>query len=212
MEQTSRRRFITTVAALAGTTLVPNIINAKQGTDNSGTWDLSWLEKLKGKHKQMFDLQDMESLRTVRNWHDAYMEVFGIGPPDINAVVGIAGKGFPINAGDKLYQKFPIGEHWKVIDPETQKPAMHNIFLDGGKTPADQQKTVRALQARGVTFWQCNKALHRVSKDLADLVNRPEAEVYDELKAGLNPGVIVVPAHAMLIGMAQEHGFAYELV
>ena len=89
---------------------------------------------------------------------------------------------------------------------------MRNIFLDGGKTPLDQSKTVHALQARGVIFWQCNKALHKIAKELAELVKRPEADVYPELKACLNPGVILVPAHTMLIGLAQEHGCTYEAV
>jgi len=66
------------------------------------------------------------------------------------------------------------------------------------------------LQARGVIFWQCNKALERISKDLSQKVRRPEAEVYEELKAGLNPGVILIPAHAMLIGLAQERGCTYQ--
>ena len=202
---------MTAIAALTGTSLLPNVMHAQQGTEKA-TWDLSWLDKLNGKHKQVFDPGETGSLSVVRNWLDAYQEVFGLSYPEINALVGIGGSTFPVNAGDALYAKFPIGEHWKVTDPETEKPALRNIFLDGGKTTAEQSKTVRALQARGVIFWQCNKALHKISKELAEKVKRPEAEVYDELKAGLNPGVILVPAHTMLIGLAQEHGFAYESV
>ena len=211
MKQTSRRTFITAVAALTGASIVPGMINAKQGTEST-TWDLSWLDKLSGKHKQVFDLGDMEALRVIGNWLDAYQEVFQMPYSELNAIVGISGKAFPINASDELYRKFPIGEHWKVKDPETQQPAMRNIFLDGGKTPADQKKTVRALQARGAIFWQCNKALHRLSKELAENVKRPEAEVYEEMKAGLNPGVILIPAHAMLLGLAQEKGCTYEVL
>lgn len=212
MKQTSRRNFITTAAVLTGASIVPGIVKATYAagsTPESTTWDLSWLDKLKGKHKQVFDLGEME-LRVINNWLDGYQEVYQLADPDVNAIVGIAGKAFPINASDELYRRFPIGEHWKLNDPETQKPALRNMFLDGGKTPAEQKKTVRALQARGVIFWQCNKALQRISKDLAAKVQRPEAEVYEELKAGLNPGVILIPVHAMMIGLAQEKGCTYE--
>lgn len=213
MEKQSRRKFITAAAALTGASMVPNLLSSAHApnTPGSTTWDLSWLDKLKGKHRQVFDLGELE-LRVIPNWLDAYQEVFQIPDSDLNAIVGIARKAFPINAGDGLYRKFPIGEHWKVDDPETGKPALRNIFLDGGKLPADQRKTVRALQARGVIFWQCNKALQRISKDLAEKVKRPEPEVYEELKAGLNPGVILIPAHAMLIGLAQERGCTYEVL
>jgi hypothetical protein len=36
--------------------------------------------------------------------------------------------------------------------------------------------------------------------------------VYEELVRGLNPGVRLVPANTMLVGLAQEHGCAYEFV
>jgi hypothetical protein len=58
----------------------------------------------------------------------------------------------------------------------------------------------------------CNNALNNVSGRIAAAVQRPQAEVYQEVRAGLNPGVIVVPAHTMLVGIVQENGFAYEAV
>jgi hypothetical protein len=69
---------------------------------------------------------------------------------------------------------------------------------------------VRPLQARGAVFWECNNALLNVAGRLGGAVNRPAAEIYPELRAGLNPGVIVVPAHTMLIGICQERGCTYE--
>jgi hypothetical protein len=173
---------------------------------------MSWLNGLTGKHKQVFDLNDMDGLRVIRNWLDAHQEVYGLAFPDLNTVVGIGGSTFPINAGDALYQKYPIGDLWKVVDPESGKPAQRNIFLEGGKTPREQGARVRALQARGTIFWQCNNALHGVAGRIGDAVKRPEPEVYEALKVALNPGVILVPAHTMLIGLCQEHGCAYEAV
>ena len=49
-----------------------------------------------------------------------------------------------------------------------------------------------------------------VAGRIGGAVNRPAAEIYPELRAGLNPGVIVVPAHTMLIGICQERGCTYE--
>jgi len=177
------------------------------------TWDMSWLDRLTGKHKQVFDFTDLErGLVVVKNWFDAHEEVLHLKHPDVNAVVGIAARGFPVNATDQLYQKFPIGELWKVNDPETGKPALRNVFLDGGKAPPFIGAGVRALQSRGAIFWMCNNALHGVSARIGDAVKRPEPEVYAELRAGLNPGVILVPAHTMLIGLCQDRGCAYEAI
>ncbi|MEO8448585.1 MAG: hypothetical protein ABI647_02270 [Gemmatimonadota bacterium] len=209
MPHPNRRRFISSVAALAGaaTALADS---AQASPIPQSDWDMSWLDRLTGKHKQVFDLHEMDSLRIIKNWLDAYLEVYGLGHPDVNPVVGIAGSAFPVNATDALYQKYPIGELWKVTDPETQKPALRNIFLSGGKTPREQQTKVKALQARGTIFWQCNKALTRQAGRIAEAAHQPEEEVYRELRGGLNPGVILVPAHTMLVGLCQERGCTYE--
>jgi len=210
-----RRGFLTSLAALTGlAALRPRSLQAELSPaagPGSGEWDLSWLNQLRGKHRQVFDLSNMEiGLLVVRNWFDAHETVYGLKYPGVNAVIGIGGHAFPINAGDELYRKFPIGELWKVNDPETGQPAVRNTFLEGGKTPADRESTVRALQARGAIFWQCNNALHAVAGRIGGAVKRPADEIYPELKSGLNAGVKLIPAHTMLLGLAQEHGCAYE--
>lgn len=210
MHKSSRRGFITAVSAVAGASLLPDIVEAAQSPQG---WDLSFLDKLQGKHKQVFDLMDLDvGLVVVKNWYEAHESVFGLKHPDVNAIVGIAGKGFPVNASDELYQKFPIGELWKVNDPATGKPALRNPFVAGDGRGMLAGAGVRPLQARGALFWMCNFALQVVSARVGNAVQRPPAEIYPEVRAGLNPGVIVVPAHTMLLGLAQEHGFSYEVV
>jgi hypothetical protein len=215
-EGIERRGFLArTAAGLAALGALPGAASAS-GTSRGaaavqGGWDMSWLDGLTGKHKQVFDFGDMDiGFVVVKNWLDAHQTVYGLSGKDLNAVVGIGGHTFPVNASDALYQKFPIGELWKVNDPETGKPALRNIFLDGGKTAPFIGAGVRPLQARGVIFWQCNNALHGVAGRIGAAVKRPEPDVYAELKPALNPGVILVPAHTMLIGLCQERGCSYE--
>lgn len=212
MSDSSRRAFLSTVGVLAGSAVIPAAI-AAQSAPQGGGWDMSWLDRLNGKHKQVFDFSNPQMLMVIRNWLDAHELVYGLKHPDVDAVIGIGGPSFPVNATDAMYEKYPIGVEWKVTDPTTGKPAMRNIFLDGGPTPSDRENSVRALQRRGVIFWQCNNALQRVATQLAAAVKRPQPEVYADLRAsGLNPGVILVPAHTMLIGLTQERGCSYEKV
>ena len=198
-----RRSFLATLSAFAGiAALRPRIALEAQGAQN---WDMTWLDGLTGKHRQVFDLSDMDvGLIVVKNWLDAWQDLYGLKHPEVNAVVGIGGHAFPINATDALYAKYPIGELWKVNDSATGKPALRNQFVEGSSAK------VRPLQARGAIFWQCNNALHGVAGRIGQAVNRPAAEIYPELRAGMNPGVIVVPAHTMLIGICQERGCTYE--
>ena len=212
-----RRPFLGT---LMGAGLAPLLVGNREVRDleplspsrsSDEKWDMSWLDRLSGKHKQVFDFGDLElGLVVVKNWLDAHETVYGLKFPHVNAVVGIGGHAFPVNASDALYQKFPIGELWKVNDPESGKPTLRNTFLEGGKAPPFLGAGVRPLQARGAIFWMCNNALHGVADRIGNAVKRPEPEVYAELRAGLNPGVILVPAHTMLIGLCQERGCSYE--
>jgi hypothetical protein len=201
MDMPTRRSFLSSVGVLAGASLLPEVAEAAQAPQ--GGWDLSFVDKMTGKHKQVFDLMDLDlSLIIMKNWLDAWETVYGLKHPDVNAIGGIAGKGFPINAGDALFAKYPIGELWKVNDPATGKPAQRSPYL----------ASVKALQARGATFWMCNNALNAVAGRIANATQKPVAEVNQEVRANLNPGVIVVPAHTMLVGIVQEKGFSYEAV
>lgn len=214
MRQPTRRTFLSTMGGAAGfAAAAPELLHA--ALPQQQAWDFGWLDRLTGKHRQVFDTQDLNlGLIVVRNWYDAHETVFRLKPTELTAVVGIAGKAFPINAGDELYRRFPIGEKWELKDPATGKWAERNIFLEGGAGAGsmERESKVRPLQAKGAVFWQCNNALNNVASRLAAAVQRPQPEVYAELRAGLHPGVILVPAHTMLIGLCQERGCAYEVV
>jgi len=206
-----RRRFFATLTAVAGALSLP--LETAEALPRSDDWDLRWLDRLTGKHKQVFDVGKMEEgdnpLRTVRNYLNAMRDVLHLPDGELNAVVAIAGSGFPINAGHDLWVAFDLGEKWKIKDPKTNEWSKRNVFL--GDDPDDKRTdSVRALQGRGAIFWQCNNALNGVASWLAHDAGRPVADVRAQLLAGLNPGVILVPAHTMLLGLVQERGCTYE--
>jgi hypothetical protein len=210
-----RRTFL---AALGGTAAVAGATGrdargaSLQAGPPRGAIDISWLDAFKGKHKQVFDLQAFDlsldtPLRQVVTYLSVHLDLNKLQPPDdINVAVGISHKAFPMNASDALWEQYAIGEHWRIKDPETGKPSVRNIFVDG---PVAGPATVRALQARGVVFWQCNFALASISRELAPKFGRDAAQIQADLVAGLRPGVRLVPAHTWAVGFVQERGFTY---
>ena len=66
-----------------------------------------------------------------------------------------------------MWEKYKIGEAFKIIDPETKAPAKKNPFLRPkvGVLPIDDMALDRLL-ARGVVFGACNIALQVQSKML----------------------------------------------
>jgi len=197
---------------LAGATALQSsasLAAAQTTSTPAQSWDLRWIDDLKGTHKQVFDLADANPasepppLRLPRNYLDAFRDVYNRQFPDLRTVVGITGRAFGVNASDRLWEKYALGERSKIIDPATNKPAVRNIFMD------DSTLGVKALQARGTVFWQCNIALNNVAQQLASARQLPVAEVHADLVAGLNPGVRLVPSHVMAMGLVQERGVTY---
>ena len=122
--------------------------------------------------------------------------------PEVQPIVGIAGRAFPVNASDRLWEKYALGERSKIIDPVTKKPAVRNIFMD------DSTLGVKALQARG-TISGSATSRSRIAQQLAQARQLSVAEVRADLIAGLNPGVRLVPSHVMAMGLVQERGVTY---
>jgi hypothetical protein len=197
---------------LAGVTAVQSVSSAAAAqapTPSTANWDLGWLDDLKGQHKQVFDMADANPagepppLRLPRNYMDSFREVYKLEFPAVRTIVGISGRAFPVNASDRLWEKYALGERSNIIDPATKQPAVRNIFMD------DPTLGVKALQARGTIFWQCAIALNSIAQQLATARKLPVAEVRADLAAGLNSGVRIVPSHVMALGLVQERGVTY---
>lgn len=216
---TNRRSFLTSLGAISGLTFLAKTEKLEAMPSRiaaaASPWDLSWLDAFKGKHRQLFDfgkadVSEESHLLVVRNWLDAHKEVFGLESPEVNTIVGIAGHAYPLNASDSLWQSYPIGETWKIKDPKTGTWAKRNVYNDDDQKNGGGPFSISALAARGTAFWQCNNAFSFIVNSMAKTVGKPAEAVRAELLAGMMPGVHLVPAHTMLVGLAQEHGFTYE--
>jgi hypothetical protein len=211
-----RRSFVSALGVgVAGATILPAALAAAERREIAApTWDLDWLDQFKGKHRQVFDLDGRNAtengnpLRVVKNWLNAHRDVYALAGDDLNTCIGITSECFPMNARDELWTRYPIGQHWKVTDPDTGKPAMRNIWLDNA--PGGAESSIHALQARGSIFWQCNNALNGVVRELVAVTGGKAEDIRADLVAGLVPGVRLVAAHTMLVGLVQERRFTYQ--
>ena len=206
-----RRSFFTALASVAGlAALRPGDAAAQATPPSAGPFDMAWLEQMKGKHKQVYDLgsfdlgADNRPLRFCKNFLDTFRDVYKLEHPGINTAVGISGLAIAMNVSDRIWEKYKLGERSKIIDPMTKQPSVRNIFLDDGS-----DISIKAMQARGTIFWQCNVALGNVAQQLATQFKMPVAEVRADLIAGLNAGVKLMPSHVMALALAQERGFTY---
>ncbi len=122
----SRRSFLSVLTSLAGVTAVQAASSqaaSQVPAASAQSWDLRWLDDLKAQHKEVFDMADSDPaaepppLRLPRNYLDGFRDVYKLEFPEVRTIIGISGRAFPVNASDRLWEKYALGERSKIIDP-----------------------------------------------------------------------------------------------
>ena len=165
----------------------------------------NWPGTLSGRHRQVVDAYEANS-----GFPLAFAYTFLFPNESASAVVILRHGAFPIALGDAMWEKYKIGDAFKIIDPETKAPARKNPFLrpKAGVLLLDDMALDRLL-ARGVVFGACNMALMVQSKMLAGNAGVSADEAAKEWAANIVPGITVIPSGTWGINRAQEAGCSY---
>lgn len=222
-EASPRRKFLQTIAA--GTTVlgIASVMapfeQLKAGpiqTHANSTPD-EWFDKIKGKHKIVFDVPAPHEIFPFA-WPRAFLGTnvaTGTAEKDCSVVVILRHQAFPYAMEDGLWEKYNLGEVYKINDPLTKKPATRNPFW---KPKAGDFKVpgmgniaigINELQDSGVMFCVCNMALSVNSTVMAEKMGLAAADVKAEWMKGILPGVELMPSGVWAVGRAQEKGCAY---
>ena len=188
------------VLGLAG--LAPKSLHAQAPERPDGP---NWPGTLKGRHRQVVDAYEVNS-----GFPLAFAYTFLLPNESATAVVVLRHGAFPIALSNAMWEKYKIGESFKIIDPETKAPAVKNPFLHpkAGVLPIDDIALDRLL-ARGVVFGACNVALQIQSKMLAGNAGVSAEEAAKEWAANVVPGVTIIPSGTWGVNRAQEGGCSY---
>jgi len=216
-----RRNFLGSIAAGAATMgmmAVPNQVKAFPGMVQEPPDDLeAWFKDLKGKHKMVFDSPHPNGILPFA-WPMVFQktnEATGTPAAEANVVVVLRHFSIGYALNDKMWEKYKLGELFKVDDPQTKKPALRNIFNnpkpDDFKVPGIGPIPIgiNQLQASGVKFCVCETAITVNSAGLAASMNLNAEEIKKDWTANILPGVKPVPSGVWAIGRAQENGCAY---
>jgi hypothetical protein len=184
-----------------------------------------WFNKVKGKHKVIFD-----ATRTHEIFAFAWPKVFlltnqatGTPPKDCGVVVVLRHDAIPYAFEDRLWAQYHFNDVFKVGDLGKAFKAADAATATATRNPFWQPKPgdfvmpafgavpigINDLQADGVMFCVCDAAITVYSAAIAGAMNKDAAEVKKDWLAGLLPGIQVVPSGVWAIGRAQEHGCSY---
>lgn len=222
-----RREFLTHVATaaavMASTACAAPLAAASLESTSSreashtGPFDDSWTQRVAAaKHKAIFDSPNIEdglALSHATLFMQGYKEQFAVRDSDIVPVVVLRHFGTVIAMSDVLWEKYGLGERYKVKDPATGKDAVRNPFVHVSKDDKDAlvapEASLQGLLASGTVILACNRAVMRYAGQMAQKFNRDPEEVRAEFRAAIVPGVLLQPSGVYAATRAQEVGCSF---
>lgn len=215
----SRRRTLLLAVLAAGTLLglglpARSALQARSREAGLTAANDAWLDRLTGKHRQLFDMPSPNGgipLVHILNFYDTYNKAYAVPDADINAIGTFYGATTFYGLNDAMWAKYRLGEFSETQDPTTGKPAIVNPWRTApvalGMTLP--QASIESLQKRGATFIVCDNALGIFAALVAKARGLSAAEVDADFKANILPGVTRVPGMVVAIQKAQERGITY---
>ena len=215
---THRRCFLGSVAATAAAfglgSVVPRSLLAEvpAGSSLKDPQLDAWLRKIKGKHKQVYDVPEFNG-----GVGFVWSRVFFItnaetGTPesDTTVVVILRHGGLPFAMNDAMWAKYKFGEVFKINDPATNAPSVHNFFYKAppGTWPIPGMG-IDELMASGALFGACNMAIKFYAGIVGKQMNMKPEDVANDWRANLLPTVQVVPSGVWAVNRVQELGCSY---
>jgi hypothetical protein len=204
-----RRTFFGRLAGAAAVGLaglVPTLSSTRaEAATNDGP---DWPGKLTGRHRQVVDAYAVND-----GFPLGFVVTFLITNPSPGAATGVIvlrHTPMVIALNNGMWAKYKIGESFKIVDPETNAPAVKNPFFQPkpGLLLTDDMAVDRLL-ARGTICGACNVALHVLSKKLASNAGVSADDAAKEWTANVIPGITIIPSGTWGVNRAQEHGCTY---
>jgi hypothetical protein len=176
--------------------------------DATGTDGPDWPGKLTGRHRQVVDAYEANAGFPL-SFTYAFLAP-NAAPGAATAVVVLRHGAFPIALNSAMWEKYKIGESFKIDDPETKAPAVKNPYLNPkpGVLSKDEM-AVNWLLAKGTIFGACNMALMAQSKMLAPKAGVSAEDAAKEWAANVIPGITIIPSGTWGVNRAQEAGCTY---
>jgi hypothetical protein len=220
-----RREFLGHLAAsaivLAGTACAAPMSAtqtavAPTGAAPTGKWDDSWFGRLTAKHKAVFDSPKIDQNTTLGPFQavryiNGMMDALGARLSEIQTVVVIRHQAIPFAFNDAMWEKYPIGESYKVMSGD--KPATKNLLLAPrtNRAPVAErpQGNLEWFASNGHILLGCDLATQGLAQAVAEKAKVPQQTVLEDLRKNTVPGMILQPNGVYAVHRAQEAGCTF---
>src|SRR5215217_5541943 len=176
----NRREFLerlTAGAMLATVPVSPDVLRAfaasTPGSASTEEVDLTWVDRVKGKYRAVFDVPEIESGYGVWRasiWVKQYGDVLHVAPTDMSPVLVLRHNGIALAMQQSFWDKYEVAKKNTVTHPITQQGTTRNPALlssSRGEVPADfDEVALDRFIAHGGIALACNLAFD----DMIELV------------------------------------------
>ena len=210
-----RRSFLEGVvatASVAGITALSPVVEPAVAADAPGEFP-KWLAGIKGKYRQVYDMPEVNNGMGLIWSHVLRLtapSAYGVGEDDIGIVVVLRHDAIPLALNDAMWEKYPLGESFKVEDRVTHAAARRNPY---NNVKAGEEwfpdAAIDKLVAKGVKVAACGMAIMHYSGVVAKSTGGNADEIRKDWLANVIPGVTVVPSGVLALNGAQTKGCAY---
>jgi hypothetical protein len=211
---TQRRDFLRQASLIAAGSLAAGPMAAHAAEPAAqGSWDMSWTERVTGKHRMVFDahaISDGVCLHQARSFLAGYSTVYGLTDRDVTAVLVIRHSAVPMVMNDSLWADGFLAEGTTLKDPVTGEPTRRNPFVN---VPADARfgltwpdGALDTLISRGVIVLACDLALRNFTGRIANHRKIPRSDAAALVDANLVPGIYRMPTGVFATCHAQQLG------
>ena len=197
-------------AAVLGTTrtamAIPDVVDAMSAS--AAPDPEHWLDAVTGKHRQMVD-----AYMPNDGFPLAFTHTFLVAQSPgqtASAVLVLRHMAMPIALNSNVWARYKLGAALKVTDPATKAIATRNPFYKPrpGVLLVDDMAVDRLI-SRGVMVGACAVALNVLSGMFAANAGVSKEAAAAEWKAGIIPGITILPSGTWGVNRAQEHGCTY---
>ena len=179
-------------------------------------WDLSWVKRITGKYRAIFDVPEIDSGYGVWRasiWGKQYMDVLGAKPNELSPVLVLRHNGIQLAMQQTYWDKYGIGKEKNVLHPVTQQgtdrnPALLSSLRNEVPAMFDDAALDKFL-ARGGIVLACNLALQDVVEAIQKKENATEADARKQAIGFMVPGIILQPSGVFAALHAQDAGCKY---
>jgi len=209
-ESAPRRSFFSHLGGmmvLGAAALVPKSLRAEAAAEKPDS--ASWPGSLNARHMQLVDAYEINDGYPLGFVHN-FLQPNEAANESATGVIILRHRAFPLALNHVMWEKYKIGETFKINDPETKAPAKKNPYFQAKPGVLNNDEiAIDRLLARGVIFGACGVALRGQARRLSGNAGVTAEEAAKEFTANIIPGITIIPSGVWGVNRAQEAGCTY---